>query len=319
MKETRKAKTYLYLAFAAIAICLVMSVTYAAYVASSYEKRTVSTWKDTTNFFSSNYMESLDYSLSNYSTVGITHGDGNVSLTVLVCNYNRMNPGAFSISNIGYSFIVTVCDADGVADTALDSYTDFRVAAGTGASVPMSGNTMTLSNQTLTGGQQSYNSYTITFPGDFEGLMKLEAVPDSGSLSITDNQKLGCFITASVIDRTVEQNWTGRLVGLENVTGNDEVDGFNYDISGSGAGTYTLTWDTTHVDISKWNLADYNITPTGSGSTKSAQLTLPFEDDDMFHTYHLQFYRTAPQASGESAAAWSTWITFTETVSDNND
>lgn len=286
---------------------------YAAYVAYTNRKRTVSTWADKDLYFSSNYMESVNMSdtWESYPVIGISKGGGSTSITVMVCNYNRMNPVVYSLETIGYTFTVTVCDSNMTeTDVTLD-WSQFTVAAGSGAASAMTGSSKSLTGQTLAGGAMNFNSYTITFPDSFNDYIKIEAVPTNASA--TENRKLGAFITSSILNREKAKNWMGRLTGLDGLGAGDDVDGFNFEISGSGSSTHTLTWDTAHVDISEWNIADYGITGiTSDGTERSAELDLPLlsTDTDLFHTYVLQFYRTSPQDPDEDMDDWETWITF---------
>lgn len=299
-----------------IALLLVFSIlagtAYAAYIAYTNKKRTVSTWNDSDFFFTSNYMESVDYSSDPdvYPVVTVSKGNTETVITVLVCNYNRMNPVNHADSDIHYDFSVTLCDETKAPSSKTITYSDFSIKCGSAAAETMSSNAFSKSGQVLSKSGNSCNTYVITFPNSYDDYLMIEAVPTSSSEA--EGRKLGSFITSSELNRTKAQNWEGRLTGLDSYASGD-VDGFNFEISGSGASTYVLTWDTDHVEINEWFISDYGISSvTEDGSEKSVELALPLlsTDTDLFHTYHLQFYRTAPQGTGETVSDWRSWITF---------
>lgn len=312
----RSAKYYVILCVAIILVTAMAAATvYAAYLAYAHsDKRTISTWKDTSSIFNSNYMGSVDSTSdeSAYPVVVVSRGDGSISLSVLVCNYNRMDDSIYSTDNITYSFKITICDASKNPYTSPINYSNFKVKYNNTDYV-LDSNTKTITSQTLTGGEPSYHVYTVTFPSSFEEYIMVEAIPQDATK--TDNKKLGCYITSSILDRTMAKDWTGRLTGLDDITDPTLVDGFNYEISGSGTSSYKLSWDTTHVKISDWFIEDYGLEDSigTSGDWEYVTLSMPLgltTDDKLFHTYNFQFFRTSKADSSEDMTEWNSWIKF---------
>lgn len=287
---------------------------WAAYAAITQRSRTVSTWKDTGSFFTSNYLHAIqrEDAAASYTTIVVGGTEDRVGLAVYVCNYNRMAADApVTPESIRYRFRMTVCGGDKapLEETgATWTWSDFSVQVGETVYVPES-NSLSV-DDTLNGGAHEFTVFNVSFPAGFDGYLLLEALPVTDrDYEVSNQTKLGCFVTTS-LDRSLPNAWTGKLTGLDNVEEDTVIDGFNYEISGSGEREYTLSWDTSHVELSQWNVLKYGLEVTADGTTASAVLSLPLgSEDDLFHTYELQFYRTSAQTPGEDPASW---ITFTE-------
>lgn len=314
-QNSKKRSSWFYVLFC-VSILLVVFVAaytiYAAYLAYAQpQKRTISTWQDTSNYFNSNYMGSLNYGadVSTYPSVVVARGEGNMTLSVLVCNYNRMDDSIFSDHNISYDFKVTICDANREAYTETITYSNFKVAYNSNT-YNLSSNSYTIQNQTLTGGAPDYHLYKVTFPSDFEDYIRIEAIPTDPAE--TDNIQLGCYITSSLLDRKMARDWSGQWTGLENVTDPTTVEGFNFEISGSGDSQYKLSWNSEKIDISQWFLEDYDLDVTyRADGWNSVTLDLPLNaTDDLFHTYLIQFYRMSKASLTEDMEVWNSWIKF---------
>ena len=59
----------------------------------------------------------------------------------------------------------------------------------------------------------------------------------------------------SFADYEVTKNWTGYFIDSQTGRKPDDYDAFNYEISGNGAGTVTVTWDDSLL-LSKWATDD---------------------------------------------------------------
>lgn len=80
--------------------------------------------------------------------------------------------------------------------------------------------------------------------------IKIIAVPETSSEEAVNFQKLAAIL--SFADYEVNKNWTGHFIDSQ--TDNripDDYDAFNYEISGNGAGTVTVTWKESLL-LSKW-------------------------------------------------------------------
>ena len=59
----------------------------------------------------------------------------------------------------------------------------------------------------------------------------------------------------SFADYEVNKNWTGHFIDSQTDRKPDDYDAFNYEISGNGAGTVTVTWNESLL-LSKWATND---------------------------------------------------------------
>ena len=80
---------------------------------------------------------------------------------------------------------------------------------------------------------------------------------------LINNQKLAAMIT--IADKTVTHGWSGRFLDDSGYNPSG-YSGYNYEISGTGEGTITLSWDPS-LEISQWFLRDNGLTKPQSMNT----------------------------------------------------
>ncbi|MGN0394431.1 MAG: hypothetical protein ACI4EF_03645, partial [Coprococcus sp.] len=135
--------------------------------------------------------------------------------------------------------------------------------------------TWSISDQKLSKDAAQKKEYPFYVPAELKELVKIQIVaePDESSQGATDSQKLAAVLTLSSLEPT--ENWTGEFIDDKSIDV-DEYDGFNYEISGNGEGTVTLTWPD-KLQISSWFLDDvgaYDITQDGTTGNWSAKFAV---------------------------------------------
>ena len=262
----------------AATLALAVSVSYAAYVNLDIKKYVLSTGKGNQAFFSSNYLYLMDNEKVQYSSrrVPSTKETGAEFYTfpVIICNHVYGNPELVNLDDITYKLQVTLLPNGGALPTDLSGITVNGAA--------FSGETMELTN-TLTGAVAQEDTYTFRVPDSLKEkvIFQIVAAPaDEDSLRATNNQKLAALIT--IADRTVTNGWSGRFLDdIHNAP--RDYSGFNYEISGAGEGTVTLTWSGDILRISPW------FTPEGI-TWGTGTCSFPVGGENSPTAYQLQFY-----------------------------
>lgn len=236
------------------AIALLVSVSYAAYINLDIAKWVVSTGSGGNSVrFSSNYLYAVDANEENYSTRRITpktetaeNGTAVSKFTVEVCNYIYGNTAAVNSKDIGYTLKATLLPIGGGAlPTGVERITVNETAfnANGELSIPTQ----------LPAKEPTSHKYLFTIPEDLAEQVSIEIVaePQSDTDYLATNQKkLAAEITFR--DASVADNWRGKFVDKRGDRSPTQYDGFNYEISGSGKGTVTVTWNESILEISHW-------------------------------------------------------------------
>lgn len=279
-----------------IAVLFAIGMSLAAYTSFNSVKRVVSTGKASNTLFSSNYLSLVSKDITEttaYPTrqISPSETDGNCVFTVQVCNYVYGNTTAWNTRDINYAFTVEVLPRsggslpEGVAGITVRKDNNSAVYSGNG--------TFGFSEtHTLSKNSASMNTYTITVPSNLKDQIKLVivAAPDATSESATNRQKLAENIILSTPEPT--KNWTGKFIDSKGNAPSD-YDAFNYEISGNGAGTVTLKWNSTVLQASKW-FTDAHLPITDSTENGVLYKSISFEvgaSDVAPTAYQLQFYR----------------------------
>ena len=145
-------------------------------------------------------------------------------------------------------------------------------------------------------------------PVDLKDKVKIQVVaePSEGSKETVNRQKLAAVF--SFADYEAVKSWTGHFLDSQaNGRTPDDYDAFNYEISGNGAGTVTMTWPES-LQLSKW-------TTSGERGTNYYK----FEVDGETTAVQFQFYRNPEKISELSGKSWADLeqlvkVTFTEKV-----
>ena len=186
-----------------------------------------------------------------------------------------------------------------------ESITNIRINA-----IPFNANgECTLTSQFLKAGKARENTYRFELPAELKNKIEIQIVvePVSESVEAVNSQKLAAVI--SFADYESVKSWTGHFLDSQaNGRTPANYDAFNYEISGNGAGTVTMTWPES-LQLSKW-------TTNGKQVTNSYS----FEVDGATTAVQFQFYRNP-----EEKIDVETWadleklvtVTFKEKVEKN--
>ena len=307
--------------FKLIAIVLAAAVLLAAgviivaeYTRNTYEKRVVAT-RGSEVMFSSNYLRTVGSPLQNARTFYVSSVSSTPSGNVTVCNYAQTEPGAGNPRDIVYNFTATLVkrfvDSNGdvsVAEAGADDVAEgltFTVSCGTTTiTLNKTNRTQTISSiATLTAGEPKEDAYSVTLPSvnaNSDILLRLTAVSTSGLDSAVT---LDGLFTGGVMGSESAHAWEGRFneTGVESNNPTPAAyDGFNYVITGSGSGWFTLLWNSSKLAINDY-FTDEELTsvtvadasrPEGGAAGDWKSVTFQVNSDAKSR-YLLQFYRTS--------------------------
>ena len=285
-------------------LILIVSGSFAAYTSFNSVKRVVSTDRRSDTMFGSNYLTLLNLTDNNYSIRRITlsEEDDKNTFTVKVCNYAWGDKSLYNTKDIMYTVQAKLIAMDGgnlpesIAQIKIND-TEFNANG-----------ERELTNQELKTGKAGENTYRFELPAELKNKIEIQIVvePVSESVEAVNSQKLAAVI--SFADYESVKSWTGHF--LDSQTGRipADYDAFNYEISGNGAGTVTMTWPES-LQLSKW-------------TTDGKQVTGPysFNVDGATTAVQFQFYRNP-----ENKIDAQTWaeleklvtVTFEEKVEEN--
>ena len=314
-------------------------VVYAEYIKSSRAKRVIATRGEEGMLFSSNYLVMNNANLSNiYKRILYTNSaDVPVSGDITICNYPQGNPARKHENDIPYSLtaqIVILSESNNTyiktAATAADvgSHTiTITLNDGTPFTLNSSNLSHTFTGNVLDHRVASTDICSVEFDADFINAgalcLYLCATPDAGAPG--DVYPMDAVFSVSLSNTEARNVWEGYF-NEKNMTDTPDqpyFDGFNYVISGSGAGNCTLTWDNTKLKISQvfLNTAFSSpLTPTVNGTKTSVTFSV---DSDVVARYDLQFYYADENVT---ISNWSelngsnpyVTLTYTETSNNNN-
>lgn len=286
-------------------LILIVSGSFAAYTSFNSVKRVVSTERRSDTMFGSNYLTLLNLTDNNYSIRRITlseEGDKN-TFTVKVCNYAWGDKSLYNTKDIMYTVQAKLIAMDG--GNLPESITNISINA-----IPFNANgECTLTSQDLKAGKARENTYRFELPAELKNKIEIQIVvkPTIESEEAVNSQKLAAVI--SFADYESVKSWTGHFLDSQaNGRTPADYDAFNYEISGNGAGTVTMTWPES-LQLSKW-------------TTDGKQVTGPysFGVDGATTAVQFQFYRNP-----ENKIDAQTWaeleklvtVTFEEKVEEN--
>ena len=286
-------------------LILIVSGSFAAYTSFNSVKRVVSTDRRSDTMFGSNYLTLLNLTDNNYSIRRITlseEGDKN-TFTVKVCNYAWGDKSLYNTKDIMYTVQAKLIAMDG--GNLPESITNISINA-----IPFNANgECTLTSQDLKAGKARENTYRFELPAELKNKIEIQIVvkPTIESEEAVNSQKLAAVI--SFADYESVKSWTGHFLDSQaNGRTPADYDAFNYEISGNGAGTVTMTWPES-LQLSKW-------------TTDGKQVTGPysFGVDGATTAVQFQFYRNP-----ENKIDAQTWaeleklvtVTFEEKVEEN--
>ena len=290
------------------AILLAIYGSFAAYTNFNSVKRVVSTGTQSDTMFGSNYLSLMGINDTNIPVKRISLAESNdeYTFTVQVCNYVWGDPTLYNPKDIKYKVTAKLISMDG--GNLPNNCTGIEM----GGTHFDAGGALTLDNQSLVTGSAQTQSYSIVIPKDLKDKIKIqiEAVPESVSADAVNNQKLGAIL--SFADYEATKNWTGHFIdSKEKDKTPEQYDAYNYEISGNGAGTVTVTWPDSLL-LSEWVIKDGKQVEKDENNTSSYTFTV----DGSTTAVQFQFYKNPAKldALGKTwdALESSVKVTFTE-------
>lgn len=228
------------------AMLLAIYGSFAAYTNFNSVKRVVSTGTQSDTMFGSNYLTLMNLSDTSIPVkrISLAGNDNNHTFTVQVCNYVWGDESLYNPRQISYTMKAELIPMNG---GTLPGGCDGIKMRGT----PFSADgRCDLGNQTLDTGDAKTNEYKIEIPTFLKDKIKIKIIAEPGKSSkeAVNFQKLAAIL--SFADYEVNKNWTGHFIDSQTHTP-DDYDAFNYEVSGNGAGTVTVTWPDSLL-LSKW-------------------------------------------------------------------
>ena len=332
-KETVKKHSSAVIAAIMVLILVAGFAVYAEYIKSSRAKRVLATRGDEGTLFSSNYLVSNSNTTANiYKRVIYTNVENApVSGDVTICNYPQGNPTNTHETDIPYVLtakMVILSETNG--SYGKTDATAAQVGAHTVTVTLNGGETTTLSASnlshafaaaTLDHRISQTDICSVTFDADFinAGALCLYLCAEPATGAPSDVYAIDAVFSVSLSNAEARNLWEGYF-NENNMTGTPaqpDFDGFNYVVTGTGAGTCVLTWDNTKLQISQIFLNEYSLTPTVSGSASSVTFAV---DSDVISRYDLQFYyadgadgfASWSELTGGAGASGCVTLTYTE-------
>lgn len=275
---------------------------FAAYTSFNSVKRVVSTGTQSDTMFSSNYLSQMNLDDQNYPVkrISLAEKDGACTFVVQVCNYIWGDSKRYNLNDITYNVTAQLYAMDG--GKLPDNITKIKM----NSTLFDENGTCTLENQKLETGSAKKIGYQFVIPADLKDKVKIQVVaePFDESKETVNRQKLAAVF--SFADYEAVKSWTGQFLDSKD-NEPDAYDAFNYEISGNGAGTVTMTWPES-LQLSKW---------ATNGTQESG--TYSFEVDGATTAVQFQFYRNPEKVSELSGKNWAELeqlvkVTFTEKV-----
>ncbi len=260
------------------AMLLAIYGSFAAYTNFNSVKRVVSTGTQSDTMFGSNYLSLMNLSDTSIPVkrISLAESNGTYTFTVQICNYVWGDP-----KDITYKVTAKLISMDG--GNLPDNCTDIKME---GQTFGKDG-ALTLGSQSLATGSAKTKSYSIVIPNELQDKIKIqiEAAPESISADTVNNQKLGAIL--SFADYEATKNWTGHFIdSKEKDKTPEQYDAYNYEISGNGAGTVTVTWPDSLL-LSEWVIKDGKQVEKGENDTSSYTFTV----DSSTTAVQFQFYK----------------------------
>jgi len=306
--------------FITVFILLISSGTvYATYLSKSGGKKGYVSTQESDSPFSSNYLSkiSLNASIESYSqrifaasVIGTTK--------IRICNYQIDNMTVINSDDILYSMKFRLVDKSGNPVNSETMFDGVRKADLSNYKIRFEGNEYTFDQNgecIISYDQEKEkpklcknSAQTDIFELDVDDDLiqyinvSVEAVPETVSENAAANQKLSSVFSFMHSSSNVD-GWKGRFVDSRIATPK-VLDGFNYEISGSGETKVSLLWNTDYVDISPVFLSDLQneadaLNSSGTSvsfdiTSKDKIKTLTFDAGRLGQSeiYLIQFYRT---------------------------
>ena len=283
-----KGKHFSWITVWLIVVCvlLVVSGSYAAYSSVWYAKGVAAAQIAATDLpFSSNYLELKNDGVTPEKMIAATKDANGVAVTITICNYPQADRLKYHTSALPYALTAKLVDAK---EADYDKFT-LNNQYFTNGVCELSGS--------LSGDGAQQDQYVLRC-NDPQLLNKvsiqMEAVPRCTDNCGLVNRKLLGQLRIMPMDSS-PQEWTGRIT--DKPQNGEEVDAFNYLLTGTATDTITLNWDPKHVELSKWSRED--LEKNTSGFTEKQNGSISFGVGGETTSYRLQFYRRGSFPSSE--------------------
>ena len=252
----RKPNIFLWLALIFVSVLAVSftvsAIVYAAYTNSKNTQRTIATYDTAGERFSSNYLKKGNIGVT---TLFVDSGD-RPSTTITVCNYEQGKLSKPSTSAISYEITFSFVKYDSVNELYVDATAgevgtySVKVTNGGGeATINSSNLSHTFSDKEFAAGEPQSDAYFIEMSADFATvrpnlLLSVVVTPTGTGVS-----ELAGLFNADLRAQEAEVSWRGYFDDDTSVTPAG-YNGFNYVITGTGSGTFTLNWNGSKVSLS---------------------------------------------------------------------
>lgn len=262
---------------------------FAAYTSFNKVKRVVSTGTQSDTMFDSNYLSLMDLDDTSYPVkrISLSENGENYTFTVQICNYPLGTDNRYNPRDITYNITAQLFSVDG--GSLPEAVTSVRMNDTAFAT----DGTRLFSGQKLVSGSAKKAEYKLEIPAKLKNQVKLQIVAEpsnDSSKEAVNSQKLAAIL--SFADYEVTKNWTGHFIDSKEKAP-DQYDAFNYEISGNGTGTVTVTWSDSLL-LSKWAANDVQVSSpyqfTVDGTTTAIQ---------------FQFYRNPEKLSELEGKNWT--------------
>lgn len=315
----------------ALVIILLIPLSYAAYTSVTSARRVVSTANAADSLFSSNYLSILpkgDMGKNNAGSkehayknryVSYQTGSETQAVYVSVCNYAQGYLAKWSDKDINYHIEFSLVDLENheliddqktYKDTSGNTIRgadilkkNFKVSADIATSgsenIPCTYTGKSLKYVSSSGSQDMYTVFLDTTYADIVGV-KIEVITEDNSPAYS-GYGLGGVLCLSGYVTEASSGWNGEIQETSaNVgdldTGSEKYTGFNYEVSGAGAGTVTVTWDEKMFAISDIFLEDMEKYITSKTNNSISFKVGEADQDDRFF---IQFYRVSQSDKDE--------------------
>ncbi len=268
---------------------LLIAGSLAAYTSLSNAKRTIST-VGSKQLFSSNILLEYEQEGDIQSKFMSFSKDTDSTFKVSVCNYSQDNPEKYASEDISYTIRVSLLDQNGNEVTDQNVLSRYKWG-----DTPFSILENPIGTYTLSSGQKSEHTYSITVPAAY---MKSYKIKITAETDMTRYGKLGRIISFS--EDVASSEWKIDYLNDEQKQKAYDLGCINTRLTGSEYAKLTLTWDTAHVQIDPWFLEDIKKSANVYISSSVDSLTFKAGGDSGFNQYDITFYRTNPVHSNDS-------------------
>lgn len=262
----------------------------AAYTNFNSVKRVVSTGTQSDTMFGSNYLSLLSAVDTDYSIKRISlTGEAELSFTVAVCNYVWGDEQSYNPKDITYTLTAQVIAVDG--GKLPDDVNSIKI---NGTAFDTDGRCV-LEDQKLSSACASRNEYRFILPQALKNKVKIRVVAEASaeSADAVNSEKLAAIL--SFADYVATKTWTGHFLDSTEKAP-EAYDAYNYELTGNGAGTVTITWPDS-LQLSKWETNGIQVKETYS-----------FDVDDTMTSIQFRFYRNpASPLTFESTDSKTEW------------